>query len=104
MKHMARVAAVVVLALALCQSAMAAPTQGVLMATAHSSNLGLLDQFLQIFGAIWSERGAIWSGPGAGSGDRGAIWSGGNSTPVLGTDSKGSKGFTTHGAIWSDKP
>ncbi len=100
MKHMARVAAVVVLALALCQSAMAAPTQGAFMATSNSNNLGLFDRFLQIFGAIWGgapgNHAAIWGG---GTGDHGAIWGTPNNSSVV-SPSSGSKGTTTEGAIW----
>src|SRR2546425_10235786 len=103
MKTVARVAAVVVLALALCQSAMAAPTQGATMATANSSNLGLFEHFLQIFGAIWSDHGAIWSDHGAIWSDHGAIWSGDRS-PVVSANSQRSTGVTTAGAIWSNKP
>jgi hypothetical protein len=66
---MAKVAVVLVLALALCQSAMAAPTQGAYKATTHSSNLGLFDRFLGLLGAIWGGKdGAIWGGTD------GAIW------------------------------
>lgn len=107
MRYMARVAGVVFLALVLCQSAMAAPTHGAYMATTHSSNLGMFDHFVQIFGAIWGDRGAIWGdrgaiwgGPGSGSGDRGAIWGGESRATGLTTDSNGSKGSTTQGAIW----
>ncbi len=70
MKRMAKVAAVLMLALALCQSvAMAAPTQGANMATANSSNPGLFEQFLGLLGAIWGDHSAIW-------GTQGAIWGG----------------------------
>ena len=93
MKTVARVAAVVVLALALCQSAMAAPTQGATMATANSSNLGLFEHFLQIFGAIWGDHGAIW-------GDHGAIWGNSNFSTVSTPATKGTAGTTTDGAIW----
>jgi len=100
---MARVAAVVVLALVLCQSAMAAPTQGAFMATSHSSNLGLFDHFLQIFGAIWGDRqGAIWGDRGAIWGDHGAIW-GESSSPTVATPSSKGTGITTDGAIWGCK-
>ena len=94
MKNMARVAAVMVLALALCQSAMAAPTQGAYMATLHSNNPMLFDRFLQIFGAIWGGgHGAIWGG------GHGAVWGGGHAS-IPTTDNKGSNGATTDGAIW----
>jgi len=97
MKNAAKAALIMVLALALCQSAMAAPTQGAYKAISNSRNVGLFDHFLGLFGAIWGTDGAIW-------GDRGAIW-GGNApgdgrATVLTTPAKGSKGATTQGAIW----
>jgi len=70
MKKMAKVLMVLVLALVLCQSAMAAPTQGAAMAMANSNRPGLFEQFLGLFGAIWGDHGAIW-------GTDGAIWSNG---------------------------
>lgn len=65
MRKMATVVAVMVLALALCQSAIAAPTQGITMAAQHTSSVSLLDRVLGLFGAIWSNiggsrDGAIW--------------------------------------------
>ena len=65
MRKMAMVVAVMVLALALCQSAIAAPTQGITMSAQHTSSVSLLDRLLGIFGAIWSNiggsrDGAIW--------------------------------------------
>ena len=74
MKRMAKVLVVLVLALALCQSAMAAPTQGAAMATANSSRPGVFTQFLGLLGAIWGDRGAIWGDHGAIWGTDGAIW------------------------------
>ena len=71
MKRMAKVLMVLVLALVLCQSAMAAPTQGAAMATANSNRPGVFTQFLSLFGAIWGGHGAIW-------GTDGAIWGGGH--------------------------
>ncbi len=91
MKNLVKVVAVVVLALALCQTAMAAPTQGAYMATANSGNLGLFDHFLQLLGAIWGDNGAIWSGPGSSSGGR---------AMTLNPGSASSKGSTNDGAIW----
>jgi len=78
MKRMAKVLVVLVLALALCQSAMAAPIQGAAMATANSNNSGLFAHFLGLLGAIWGgDRGAIWgSDHGAIWGTDGAIWGG----------------------------
>ena len=114
MKNVAKAALIMVLALALCQSAMAAPTQGAYKATTNSRNVGLFDHFLGLFGAIWGtdgaiwgSDGAIWGGPGSG-GDRGAIWGGPGSggdgrASVLTPNSKGSKGSTTQGAIWGCK-
>ena len=78
MKRMAKVLVVLVLALALWQSAMAAPTQGAAMATANSNNSGMFAHFLGLLGAIWGERGAIWGDHGAIWGDHGAIWVGGH--------------------------
>ena len=72
MRKMAIVVAVMVLALSLSQSAIAAPTQGITMATQHTSSVSLLDRLLGIFGAIWSGQnggsndGAIWGGCRAG--------------------------------------
>ena len=72
MRKMAMVVAVMVLALALCQSAIAAPTQGITMAAQHTSSVSLLDRLLGIFGAIWGgdsnagRDGAIWGGCRAG--------------------------------------
>ena len=68
MRKMAMVVAVMVLALALCQSAIAAPTQGITMAAQHTSSVSLLDRLLGLFGAIWGGQnggnndGAIWGG------------------------------------------
>ena len=68
MKRMAKVLVILVLALALCQSAMAAPTQGAYMAATHAKSVGMFDRFMQIFGAIWGgSHGAIWSSPGSNS-------------------------------------
>jgi hypothetical protein len=64
---MAKVLVVLVLALALCQSAMAAPTQGAYQATANSGSKTLYAHFMQLLGAIWGDHGAIW-------GTHGAIW------------------------------
>jgi len=100
MRYMARVAAGVVLALGLCQSAMAAPSHGAFMATSHSSNRGLFDHFLGLFGAIWGDKGAIWGDKGAIWGNHGAIWGNDSSTPASTNGSKGSKATTTEGAIW----
>jgi hypothetical protein len=70
MKRMAKVAAVLMLALVLCQSvAMAAPTQGAYKATTNSSNPGLFEQFFGLLGAIWGGHAAIWQTDGA-------IWGG----------------------------
>ena len=72
MRKMAMVVAVMVLALALCQSAIAAPTQGITMAAQHTSSVSLLARLRGIFGAIWggqnggSNDGAIWGGCRAG--------------------------------------
>src|SRR6266581_1108240 len=101
MKRMAKVTVVIVLALALCQSAMAAPTQGAYMATTNSSNLGLFDHFLGLLGAIWGDpnHGAIWC-LGNGSADSGAIWGDPNHASVLSPVTVDSKGLTTEGAIW----
>ena len=68
MRKMAMVVAVMVLALALCQSAIAAPTQGITMAAQHTSSVSLLDRLLGLFGAVWT-------GPGSGGRD-GAVWGG----------------------------
>lgn len=98
MKNMARVAAVMVLALALCQSAMAAPTQGAYMATLHSNNPMLFERFLQIFAAIWGGgQGAVWGG------GQGAVW-GGDHASILTTGSQGSNGTSTQGAVWGGRP
>jgi len=54
MKRMAKVLVVVVLALALCQSAMAAPTQAGYRSTTNSGNhFGQFDRLMQLLGAIW---------------------------------------------------
>ena len=77
MKRMAKVAVVLMLALALCQSAaMAAPTRGAYESATHSSHSGLFGQFFQLLGAIWSDHAAIWGGDGAVWGTDGAIWGG----------------------------
>ena len=74
MKKMAKVLMVLVLALVLCQSAMAAPTQGAAMATANSNRPGVFEQFLGLLSAIWGgDRAAIWGGGGGNA----AIWGGG---------------------------
>ena len=77
MKRMAKVAVVLVLAVALCQSAMAAPTQGAYRSTTNSGNhYGLLNQFFGLLGAIWGGNGghaAIWGGD-SGRSTNGAIW------------------------------
>ena len=79
MKRMAKVLVVLVLALALCQSAMAAPTQAGNSATTNSGNhYGQMDRFLRLLGAIWGGHGAIWGGHGAIWGTHGAIWGGGH--------------------------
>ena len=83
MKRMAKVWVVLVLAVALCQSAtMAAPTQAASRVSTNSGNhYGLLNQFFGLLGAIWGNHGAIWGGGHA------AIW---------GSDS----GASSQGAIW----
>ena len=75
MKKAAVVVAVMVLALALSQSAMAAPTQGYTMAFGHTNSDSLYGRLLGLFGAIWGggNNGAIWGGRDGGSTD-GAIW------------------------------
>ena len=73
MKRMAKVLVVLVLALALCQSAMAAPTQTAYRATAsYGNHNGFMKNLSWLFGAIWgnNNHGAIW-------GTHGAIWSNG---------------------------
>ncbi len=111
MKNVAKAAMIMVVALALCQSAMAAPTHGAAVAVSHSRSAGLFDHFLGLFGAIWGTDGAIWSDRGAiwsgqvGGDNRGAIWGGTNPGDGRASvvTSKGSNGFGTQGAIWGCK-
>jgi hypothetical protein len=113
MRKMATVVAVMVLALALCQSAIAAPTQGFMMAAENTSSVTLLDRLLGIFGAIWGggapggggNNGAIWGGNGpGGGGNNGAIWGGngpgggGNNGAIWGGNGPGGGG--NNGAVW----
>ena len=91
MKKMAVVAVVMVLALALSQQAIAAPTQGWSMAGSRANSDNPFAKFLGLFGAIWGpgnggHNGAIW-GSGASGSNHGAIWS-------------GRDGASTDGAIW----
>lgn len=75
MKRMAKVLVVLVLALALCQSAMAAPTQTGYRATTYGNHNGFMKNLSWLFGAIWGgggSHGAIWGGGGS----HGAIWGG----------------------------
>jgi hypothetical protein len=78
MKRMAKVAVILMLAVALCQSvAMAAPTQGAYnKTTTNSSNPGMFDHFLGLLAAIWGGDAAIWGGDSAIWGTDAAIWGG----------------------------
>jgi hypothetical protein len=99
MKKAAVVVAVMVLSLALSQSAMAAPTQGYTMAAGHTNSDSLYERLLGILGAIWGGKpgdGAIWGGkPGDG-----AIWGG---KPGDGAIWGGKNAGDTDGAIWGCK-
>ncbi len=104
MKKVAMVAVVMVLALALSQQAIAAPTQGWSMAGSRANSDNPFAKFLGLFGAIWGpgnggRNGAIWGG-GAG-GNHGAIWgggAGGNHGAIW-----GGNGGSNHGAIWGGR-
>lgn len=107
MKKVAVVAVVMVLALALSQQAIAAPTQGWSMAGSRANSDNPFAKFLGLLGAIWGGQGAggrdgaIWGGPNGGN--HGAIW-GGNGGSNHGAIWGGRDSGSTDGAIWGGKP